>query len=342
MLTQEPLLNSFVAYLSETVRRIMAAPQDPVTISFSQSHLGDIRKAFAGMLLRGERKLHLFAELVSREYVGAYLLSSVVFGEIENSRERFVLSQSISSDDLYSITDLDLGNRQLSKLRFFQNEQWVKANLVANVVEYQPVALNSHQIQKIISRIKAEEEIWNKVVDEIFDLDSLVKRDKLVSHLSFFVKDVFGIKIVVAQAQDVVPLHQTLLSRPFAAGLRQELRIPVEPSTESIEVLEVKNYGGAEYQKQSGWDAIKSVISWWGKTIEVQILPLSIYLNEREYLTQESHAGFRSRREELRSMVTREIPLFGFMRALLQWVFVDGNDPAKTPHFPGISIEISP
>ena len=36
--------------------------------------------------------------------------------------------------------------------------------------------VNEWGVFKCISRIKAEEEIWNKVVDEIFEIDNLVKR----------------------------------------------------------------------------------------------------------------------------------------------------------------------
>ena len=342
ILTQEPLLNSFVAYLSDTVRQITASSGGEMTVTFSQDQLREVRRVFADMLLRGEKKLHLFSELISKEYVGDYQLSSVVYGEIEHSQERFMLTQAISRHDLYSTTDIDLGNRQLSKLRFYQNDDWVQASLVANVVEYQPAAINEFHVQKIISRIKAEEEIWNKVADEIFDLDSLVKRDKQVSHLSYFVKDVFGLKIVVADARDINPLQRTLATKSFTEASRIALGIPVEPTTAMLEIMEVKDYSGPESLKQSGWGAVKSVVTWWGKTIEIQIIPLNIYLNEREYLTKESHAGFRTRREELRTRITRDFPLYGFMRRLLQWLFLGGNDPAKTPQFPRIKIQMNP
>ena len=49
----------------------------------------------------------------------------------------------------------------------------------------------------MISRIKAEEEIWNKVCDEIFRIDELLERDKKLRALSRYVKDVFGVKVVV-------------------------------------------------------------------------------------------------------------------------------------------------
>src|SRR6185436_6881166 len=97
------------------------------------------------------------------------------------------------------------------KLRFFDGRDWSKANLVANMVDYQPTEVNVYSIHKIISRIKAEQEIWNKVVDEIFDLDSIVVRDKKLQHLSRYVKDVFGIKIIVGNLDDVYKIHMALV-----------------------------------------------------------------------------------------------------------------------------------
>ena len=50
-------------------------------------------------------------------------------------------------------------------------------------------------------RIKAEEEIWNKVVDEIFEVDSLVERDKELRHLSRYVKKFPGRHVRIAVAR---------------------------------------------------------------------------------------------------------------------------------------------
>ena len=55
--------------------------------------------------------------------------------------------------------------------------------------------MNEWGIHKFISRIKAEEQIWNKVVDSIFGFDQLVNADKQLRHLGGFVKDVFGVKV---------------------------------------------------------------------------------------------------------------------------------------------------
>ncbi|MGH9143669.1 MAG: hypothetical protein ACRD2I_21240, partial [Vicinamibacterales bacterium] len=119
--------------------------------------------------------------------------------------------KSISPGDLYSQTDLDLGTRQLRRLRYHDGGVWSRASLVANVVEYQPAGMNQWAIHKVISRIKAEEQTWNKVVDSIFGFDQLVSADKQLRHLGGFVKDVFGVKVVVGDSQAVRVLHEALL-----------------------------------------------------------------------------------------------------------------------------------
>src|SRR5262249_1175826 len=137
-------------------------------------------------------------------------LDSIVIGEVPSTRERFTLSHRIEPSDLYSHTDLDLGTRQLQRFRVHDGARFQQPMLVANVVEYQPRAMGRFAVHKLVSRIKAEEEIWKKVVDEIFNLDSLVNRDKQLRELSRFVKDVFGIKFIVDEVDDVTRMQEAV------------------------------------------------------------------------------------------------------------------------------------
>ena len=52
------------------------------------------------------------------------------------------------------------------------------------------------------------------------------------------------------------------------------------------------------------------------------------FLHERERLTRESHASFKSTRERVRDEIAARMPLFGFYRSLLRWLFVD---PSEAP-----------
>ncbi|MCX6111159.1 MAG: hypothetical protein NTZ90_16310 [Proteobacteria bacterium] len=341
MVTQEPLLNEFVGSLTALLQQLRAPTGEREhRLEFSRQQLADVRQAFSSMIVRGEEALHQLCELFCRQFFTGYQLSSVVIGEIDATKERFVLSQGLSPKDLYSTSDIDLGTRQLAKLRFIDRGVWSNASLVANYVEYQPTESNALHIHKLISRIKAEEEIWNKVVDEIFDLDGLVRRDKQMSHLSWFVKDVFGIKIVVDGKADVAAMHRVLVETRWEEALITGLGLQPSPDVLRLEHLETKDYSGGDGRKSSGWSAIKSVVRWGGKTFEIQTQSLRNYFSEQEFLTQESHAGFKSKREALRDEIARQEPLFGFYRALLKWLFIGDGSVESAPQYPGVKVRL--
>jgi ppGpp synthetase/RelA/SpoT-type nucleotidyltranferase len=335
MVSQEPLLNDLVAYLGSVREEIERHPSKHHELIFSRDHLLQCRAAFDRMIRKGEEGLHRLCELFCNSLVGKYQLQSVVIGETPTTHERFTLTQILSRQDLYSTIDLDLGNRQLRKITYFDGKSWVSPILVANMVEYQPTQPNSHGVHKIISRIKAEEELWNKVVDEIFGLDSLVTRDKQLRHLSCYVKDIFGVKIVVGTPEEAIDLHHQLERCVWTPAQLEEVGEPHSPKTEELIFLETKDYiRGAD--KSSGWEAMKSVIMWSGRMFEVQIQPLGNFWREREHLTRESHAGFKSRREEVRQQIAERIPLFRFYQNLLRWLIQLPESPAPT--FPGVSV----
>lgn len=339
MVAPEPTLNQLVGYLTEMRGRLEAAPEGPHVLVFSRAGLADVRAAFARMIRRGESRLHRLCSLLCGTFLpGQYELESVVVAEVETTHERFVLSQSLAPADLDVLTDLDLGNRQIEKLRWFDGAAFRRAALVANFVEYQALEENGFGIHRIGSRIKAEEEIWNKVADEIFGLDRLVRRDKKLRELSRYVKDVFGLKIVVGDARAVQRLQRALHELEWTPETREAGGVAVEPGTERLQFLEVKDYLGGGDRKASGWAALKSVVRWWGTTFEIQVQPLRSYLHERERLTKESHLGFKSRREALRDEVARTMPVFGFYRDLLQWLFRSPDEPP--PRFAGVEIRL--
>jgi hypothetical protein len=331
LVTNEPDVNELVSYLDAMRHRVEASPNETHRFEFSRTRLADVRTAFARMIRHGEEQLHKVCELVCETFLDStYTLQSVVIGEVETTRERFTLVKSISPGDLYSQTDLDLGTRQLRRLRYHDGGVWSRASLVANVVEYQPAGMNQWGIHKVISRIKAEEQIWNKVVDSIFGFDQLVNSDKQLRHLGGFVKDVFGVKVVVGDPPAVRVLHEALLNLQWPQSVLEKHGVPPLARTSRLEFIEVKDYMAEQGRKETGWEAIKSVFQWWDSTIEVQVQPLWNYHQEREYLTRESHAGFKERREALRNQVASAIPLFGFYRDLLRWLFLSPDEPSPT------------
>lgn len=338
MVTTEPILNELFIQLQQLWRELMEHPMAHHELQLSRSHLEEARLAFANMILHGEEKLHRLCQLICDSFVTSYQMQSVVIGEVESTKERFTVTQSVSAQDLYITTDIDLGKRQLSKLRVFDGRNWSTANLVANMVDYQPTEVNPYNIHKIISRIKAEQEIWNKVVDEIFDLDSIVVRDKQLRHLSRYVKDVFGIKIVVGNLDDVHKVHLALMDLTWPDEALSKFEIEPTPENRGLHFVEVKDYLTPSRQKHTGWEALKCVVRWSDKTVEIQIQPLGNFLYERELLTQESHTSFRANREQVRNQVAEQIPLFRFYRDLLRWLFLYPDEPP--PVYPGVTLSL--
>lgn len=340
MVTTEPVLNQFVLDLQRLRHDLEHDPATRRTVHISRAGLETVRRQFAAMIRHGEADLHRLAQLLCATFLSAFQIESVVIGEVASTHERFTLTQQIAAADVYGTTDLDLGTRQLNKLRFFDGAGWSQAALVANMVEYQPTEPNPWSIYRLHTRIKAEEAIWNKVVDEIFDLDRLVRHDKALRHLSRYVKDIFGIKLVVGEIEDVYRLHTALRDQCWSTGALREVGITPAPETCRLDFVEVKEYTSNGHQKQSGWEAMKSVVRWNTKTFELQIQPLRNFLHERERLTGESHVSFRTQREQVRQEVAEHIPLFRFYRDLLQWLFLDAS--AAPPRYPGLIVRMEP
>ena len=325
MVTTQPNLTFFVNHLTKTIKSISEKPSTEINIKFSRSNLKTVKDEFNLMITSGEEILHKLANLLCSKFLSEVKLQSVVIGEVVNTRERFTLMQSITKEDLMRTTDLDLGNRQLSKLQIFDGINWVKPLLVSNVVEYQPGESNKYLIHKLITRIKAEEEIWNKVVDEIFDIDSLIKRDKKLEHLSRYVKDIFGLKVVVENVKDIQIFHNALKELQFQNLEMERVGMTACSNNETLKFIETKDYTLFDSKKTSGWEAMKSVIYWNNKTLEIQIQALSNYLNEREVLTKQSHSSFKINRDTVRNELIKQYPLFGFCRDLLKWLFSGGE-----------------
>ena len=326
MVSQAPALNALVVSL-QRARVAIEGGTAGGRLELSRSQVARARAEFSDMIVRGERELHVLAGLLSDRLLGPHQLRSVVIGEVEKSRERFTLIVDVSKEEVARSTDLDLGNRVLARLAIADSRDWRRVGLVSNVVEYEPEAPNPLSVYRILTRIKAEQEIWNKVTDEIFDLDAIVLRDKQLRHLGRFVKDVFGIKIVVGTLEDCYRVQETLGT----------LAVPTADAPDAkLQFVEVKDYLERPSRKQSGWSALKSVVSWGGRTFEIQVQPLSNFLHERERLTRESHQGFKSTRERVRDEVAAKVPLFGFYRSLLRWLLLDPS--SEPPLHEGVEV----
>jgi hypothetical protein len=149
---------------------------------------------------------------------------------------------------------------------------------------------------------------------------------------------VFGVKIVVGTPEEVLKLHQELERLSWSSNELQAVGESSNPSLDSLSFVETKDYI-RNVEKNSGWEAMKSVVTGGGRMFEVQVQPLSNFWREREHLTRESHAGFKSRREEIRLQVAEQIPLFRFYQSLLRWLIQLPDSAAPT--FPGVSVVVT-
>lgn len=334
MVSQAPALNDFVMALQRARGELEAGTRGRLV--FSRKQLAEARAEFGAMIRRGERDLHLLAGLLSLQVLGAYGIRSSAIGEVERTRERFTITVDVTEADVAASTDLDLGTRILARLAIADQRGWMRASLVSNVIEYEPTGPNAFNAYRVLTRIKAEEEIWNKVVDELFDLDRIVLRDKQLQHLGRYVKDVFGIKAVVGAEDDAYRLHEHLRTLRFSAEALASRGLPDDDAHRALHFVESKDYLQRPSRKQSGWVALKSVVRWAERTFEIQVQPLSNFLHERERLTRESHASFKSTRERVRDEVAQRLPLFGFYRALLRWLFLDPT--SEPPQQEGVDV----
>ena len=112
-------------------------------------------------------------------------------------------------------------------------------------------------------------------------------------------------------------------------------------SSRELSFLEVKDYLGKSEDpgtKSSGWRAVKSVVRWNEHLFEIQIQPLRNYHQELERFTQESHEEFKAQRDAVRNTLAQQVPLFGYYRDLLRWLFESPS--GAPPRFPGVTVEL--
>ena len=327
-------VHELTAYLARARSRMMANPQDEHTLAFSQAQLALVRESFNHGIRQGESVLHRVCKRLTDSLMeGQCERQSVVVCEVAETGERMRIEHAIREEALYGQTDLALGQSVLERMRMIVNDTFVEPRLVANYVEYLPLVLSEPLVHRISSRIKAEEEIWNKVVDEIFDLDGIVSRDKQLSQYSRYVKDIFGVKIVVGSDPDARRVHDWLVSACRSGGVLYRLDVHDVP-TETVETKDYLHDNG----KNSGWGALKSVFLISGKTVEIQVQTLENNTLELQRLTTQSHSAFKQRREQVRDEVARTIPLFGYYRELLRWMFQSPGTVA--PCLSGIRVVI--
>lgn len=335
MAMDDPVLHSFIADLSVKKQKLEQNPDKKINFVWRRDFIAGVRHSFRQSILEGERHLHMLANLLSGLLLdGDYDLHSNVIGVLPDKDRPFLIRERITLDTLFSVMDIDLGNHLLDNFRYQKDRAWLPLDLSANFVEYIPRSQTRNGVNRLTSRVKAEEELWNKVADELFHLDQLITRDKHLRQYSKYVKDIFGIKIVCENDATCLSVHELLTAlRPGdLAWDKLSAYVPVPgngkpASKKCLDFIETKNYltCSQSEQKKTGWKAVKSVVKWQDKLFELQIQPLGNYYLELDHMSGPSHNSFKIQRDKLRDEISARIPLYGFYRKLLQMLFMGGD-----------------
>ena len=335
MAMHDPVLHQFISYLDEKKRQQEHDPSVHIRIELSREFIDQVRESFKQHILQGEFQLHALAHVLSSHFLkGGFDLHSNAIGLLPGGDNRpFHIRERIARQMLFSLTDLDLGNQMIGHFRYNTNTGWFPLLLSANFVEYIPRDHPATGVNRLTSRVKAEEELWNKVTDEMFVLDTIVNRDKHFMQYSKYVKDIFGIKIVCEDEQACLRVHEELRKldttqcdwTPFDTDIVPARRGALEQRRGPLlSFVETKDYltCGPSEQKKTGWKAIKSVVRWREQLFEIQVQPLSNYYLEIDHMSGPSHQSFKLTRDALRTELAEKIPLYGFYRGLLRMLFL--------------------
>jgi hypothetical protein len=335
---RNPVLHRFISYLADKKAEQEKNPELHIKIELSQEFIVEVREAYRQSILDGERLLHVLGHLLAGKLFGRdFELHSNVIGVLPGNEGRpFHIRERITRKTLFSVMDLDLGNQLLNNFRYRQADEWAPLKLSANYVEYLPIKRTANGVNRLTSRVKAEQELWTKVADEIFGLDHLVSRDKHLRQYSKYVKDIFGIKIVCVDESTCANVHDKLQGITAADLDWKKLGLPKnddaisgeeDASRALLEFLETKDYLTCPpaQMKKTGWKALKSVVNWRERLFEIQVQPLSNYYLEIDHMAEQSHSSFKLVRDSLRDEVARRIPLYGFYRDLLKMLFMEGD-----------------
>ena len=333
MAMDDPTLHQFIAYLTEKKQELERSPGMHVRIELTREFIQKVREAFRQAILDGERRLHVLAHLLASILLeGDFELHSNVIGVLPGKDENpFLIRERIARETLFSVTDIDLGQHMLDNFRYHLNDSWTQLELSANFVEYLPIGRPSSGVNRLTSRVKAEEELWNKVTDELFLLDELVSRDKHLRQYSKFIKDIYGIKIICEDDATCMKVHEKLqhIGADGVGGAPDDgLSLDDKPARSLLEFIETKDYLHCSdlILKKTGWRALKSVARWHDRLFEIQVQPLVNYYLELDHMAGPSHSSFKLRRDALRDEVADRIPLYGFYRDLLKMLFMENAD----------------
>jgi len=222
----------------------------------SREEMGYVRGQWEEIVLRGEQKLHALASVLSEGLLrteNIQRVARVVAGqkeEIETTDSRIVIEEFISPEQLAHTTDYRLAAEIARRYMYRPHgeEEFSSIYPRASFLEFRPLELGEGSVAtRVITRVKANDAIWNKVTDALFDIDAVISRDKILNTKSKYVKDVFGIKILVGNTRDCYAVESQLDDMDLT---------PVFPNhgqpqaLNQLELIERKDYLRGDGQKK--------------------------------------------------------------------------------------------
>lgn len=283
--------------------------------------------------MRGEQTLYDIATLMCHRLTGARQIehvARVVVGLKEEDEspgaKRIVIEEHITRENLKRFTDYSLAQRIARRYRYRESHEQPFGVLYprASFLELWPLeSREDAPATRVLTRVKSSDQIWNKVCDALFEIDTIVQRDKILNGGSKYIKDVFGIKILTPRRVDSYTVNETLANMAFTAEELASFGIHALPGTHRLELLEHKDYLALapEQKKRTGWEALKNVYRWGSEVIEVQIQTEANYFLEAMHLTDTSHRTFEMHRRKMRRRLEEIVPHYGSFRRLLKLLF---------------------
>ncbi len=342
MLVGDRRTNRLLDRLADQLDALRSATEQgasPPLLSIPKDEIAYCRDQWETGVLKGEHALYDLAALLVRRLSGSNRIqhvARVVVGPREEDESagsaRITIEEQLSRENLKRVTDYSLAHRIARHYQYRPRHDAPFGRLFARAsfLEMRPLSMGEDaSATRVLTRVKVNDQIWNKVCDALFEIDGLVQRNKILNRRSKYVKDVFGVKILTPRKADSYRVDAVLNNMVFAPEEFQTIGSHYADNRHSLELIEHKDYLSlpADKKKRTGWEAIKNVYRWGDQIFEVQIQTEANYFLEVLDLTDTSHRTFEMQRRRTRHELEERIPHYADFRKVLKYVF--RNDPAR-------------
>jgi hypothetical protein len=285
-------------------------PETVHTLAVSSSQLRQVRNELALLSLNDEKGLHVLAGLLCHRYLGkditieAQVQMKNVLGENEDSSS--LLKQVISRCELFSRSDIEIAESISGRSA---------QSLGASVIEYRSSSGKTDgAVHAIRTRIKAWESLSDKIVDRMFDGNTIT--------------DLSGIAIVVDTEDDVRNVYGQLARLRWSDAELKVVGLQPSDTIRRLDIFKTSDKLGLEH---INWRGIKVAGFWGNQCVEIQIKTVDFLRREQASNTPESHSAYRRDREKRRERNARSVPMYDFSRDFIKFALLGGGVPANLP-----------